>query len=250
VSIRTGLPVNLGTPRRGLSVWYTGTSAAAFSPADVTGLKVWLKADAITGKVNADPISQWDDSSGTGNHVVQATGGNQPTYRTNVVNSLPVVRFDGSDDFLEVAALAAAIPVPYVVFCVGKISTDKDFNRFYGESGGSANLGLDADNTGQVYIYNGSVSQIAASNGAAFHIYTVKWNGASSTAGVDTATLGAENPGTTDSQLDGLRVGMNGGGTPLAGDIAEILVYDNVISAGNTTNVVAYLGTKYGITVS
>jgi len=36
--------------------------------------------------------------------ATQGTSANRPTYQTNVVNGRPVVRFDGSDDFLTIAA--------------------------------------------------------------------------------------------------------------------------------------------------
>ena len=60
------------------------------------GLNVWLKADAIAGLTNGDFVSSWDDSSGNGNHATNSTAIKQPTYRTNVVNDLPAVRFNES----------------------------------------------------------------------------------------------------------------------------------------------------------
>lgn len=66
-------------------------------PSDIAGLVAWYKADAITGKNDGDPITQWDDSSGNARHL--ANGG-APNYQTNEINGLPVVRFDGIDDSL------------------------------------------------------------------------------------------------------------------------------------------------------
>jgi hypothetical protein len=74
-------------------------------PTDIAGLETWLRADAITGKVDGDPLSQWDDSSGNANHAAQVTGANQPLYKTGILNGLPVVRFDGTDDFMTVAGI-------------------------------------------------------------------------------------------------------------------------------------------------
>lgn len=75
---------------------------APFSPDQVAGLALWLKADAGTSTtVDGAAVSQWDDQSGNARHVTQATGANQPVYKTAIVNGKPVVRFDGANDFLQ-----------------------------------------------------------------------------------------------------------------------------------------------------
>ncbi|MBI5544326.1 MAG: hypothetical protein HY901_10580, partial [Deltaproteobacteria bacterium] len=53
---------------------------------------VWLKADAITLS-DGSPVAAWPDSSGNGRNAMAPAG--QPTFRTGVVNGLPVVRFSG-----------------------------------------------------------------------------------------------------------------------------------------------------------
>lgn len=65
------------------------------TPDQVSGLQLWLKADAITGLSDTSLVSQWDDSSGLANHATQPSSLVQPLYRTGIVNGLPVVRFDG-----------------------------------------------------------------------------------------------------------------------------------------------------------
>ncbi|RMG96173.1 MAG: hypothetical protein D6706_10620, partial [Chloroflexi bacterium] len=85
----------------------------AFSPADIPGLQLWLRADAGvwqdsvggTPAVNdGDVVGAWEDQSGNGNHATQATTTNKPIYWTNVVNGKPVVRFDGVDDDLALSS--------------------------------------------------------------------------------------------------------------------------------------------------
>ena len=68
-------------------------SAVAQTP-PTSGLKLWIKADAITGLNNGDKVSSWLDSSGSGNTAINATVANQPTYLTNGLNGLPVVHFN------------------------------------------------------------------------------------------------------------------------------------------------------------
>lgn len=71
-------------------------------PSAVTGLRAWWKADAIVGKNNGDAISSWVSSDSNAWDAAQATAAKQPTYRTNVKNGKPAVRFDGTDDLLVV----------------------------------------------------------------------------------------------------------------------------------------------------
>lgn len=57
-------------------------------------------------------VSQWSDQSGRGNHVLQGTGGAQPTLVANVLNGRPVLRFAAaSSQFLRVADATTGIEV-------------------------------------------------------------------------------------------------------------------------------------------
>src|SRR5262245_20271840 len=63
---------------------------------------LWLKADAITGLTNGDPVAEWPDSSGNDRDAAQSTPGARPVYVSEEQNSLPVVHFDAaSGSFLE-----------------------------------------------------------------------------------------------------------------------------------------------------
>ena len=70
-------------------------------PDSLSGLSLWLKADSITGVADGGTINSWNDSSGNDNHAVQASVGLRATYRANVINGNPVVRFDGLDDYFS-----------------------------------------------------------------------------------------------------------------------------------------------------
>lgn len=76
-------------------------SAAAWSPGDVDGLYAWYDADAISGLNNGDPVSTWTDESGNARNQTQVDTA-RPTYQTNIQNGLPGVRFDGSNDYMNV----------------------------------------------------------------------------------------------------------------------------------------------------
>ena len=79
-------------------------------PTDITTLKLWLKANAIVGLNDGDVVTTWSDASGNGNDAIQSTVAKKPIYKTNIVNGLPVVRFDGTDDYFSNTLIA---PLPW-----------------------------------------------------------------------------------------------------------------------------------------
>jgi hypothetical protein len=78
----------------------------------VTGLQAWYDAsdastlfDATSGGslVAADGgVARWEDKSGNARHFTQGTSGSRPLRKTAIQNSLAVLRFDGSNDFMSV----------------------------------------------------------------------------------------------------------------------------------------------------
>ena len=63
----------------------------------------WYKADAIVGYVTGADLTTWIDSSGNGYDISQAVAAAKPHYTTGVVNGLPAVLFDGTNDILSTA---------------------------------------------------------------------------------------------------------------------------------------------------
>jgi hypothetical protein len=100
-------------------------------------------ASAGTGLADGDPVSSWVDSSGTGHNATQ-TGTARPTFKTNVVNGKPVVRYTtaGASQLNLSSAISGA--APWTVFAVVR------------EVSGQAGFGLKGTGTPGVaapYIY-------------------------------------------------------------------------------------------------
>ncbi|QQS60227.1 hypothetical protein IPN41_03870 [Candidatus Falkowbacteria bacterium] len=74
-------------------------------PDSITGLIAWWKADALTLN-NGVRVSSWTDSSTSGRNATQNNDDFRPTFITNEVNSLPVVRFDGVNDNLNLSIIS------------------------------------------------------------------------------------------------------------------------------------------------
>jgi hypothetical protein len=90
----------------------------------IASLTLWLRADCVTGNA-ADPadnstVSTWVDLSGNGNN---ATGHGTPTYQSdaaNLINSQPVVNFNGSSSFTSIDIRAITRP-NITIFSVYKL---------------------------------------------------------------------------------------------------------------------------------
>ena len=220
------------------------SEGSTFSPSDVSGMIVWFKADAITGKVDNDTITQWDDSSGNAYHAntTNGTGGSAPNYKTNIINGLPVVRF--TSDKLETPSIT-------------ELSTNMTaFIVFKGSTGGYA-VSFDKDSSQNAIIYgfiankleifNSPRLEIGDFNVFAYGTILRKASSAETTVrrnGTQTNTSATVITTTADAITIGARAAA---AEPCGCDIAEFILYDSYLSAGNITSVESYLATKYGL---
>jgi 6-phosphogluconolactonase (cycloisomerase 2 family) len=81
----------------------------AFEPTEISGLKAWYDASTID-QADGTNVSAWLDSSGNEAHMYQSTTSAQPTLQTNELNGRAVVRFDGTDDFMNLTAPFDVLP--------------------------------------------------------------------------------------------------------------------------------------------
>jgi len=105
----------------------------------LSNLETWLDATNIVAADN-DPISTWTDQSGNANNANQGTSTFQPIFKTNQVNGLPSVRFDGLNDRLDFLSNVSATEISF--FAVYKSNSTSiralitlDRHLFYGVKG-------------------------------------------------------------------------------------------------------------------
>lgn len=225
----------------GLILKLSGNSPSAANPNTISNLAAWYKADSLVLS-NGDPISTWADS-GTNSRDVTQTGTARPTYRTNVINSLPVVRFDGVDDYLALAQSFISGD-NWTIIAVSKSSSGTGpvaSNDAPGQRGWVFFRGISGGNfeTGGV----GGTNYTASSG---FDIITVK-------GGIEIYTNGIFNSSSTrsiPSNSAAFEIGHRGFGDLFNGDIAELIIYSKKLSLLERAKVETYLSAKYAITVS
>lgn len=212
------------------------------SPPDIAGLKLWLKADAITGLSDNEPVSSWPDSSGLGNDAVQPSAQKQPTYKVNVLNRKPTVRFDGAGDFLATAPFPMPLPQPNTVFMVVRTNRPTKADVFMDGAEYMSHL-VDTDTVNYRMYAEAPLSATRGDTG--FHVLTAKFDGASSLLAVDGGQRYGGNSG--PRALGRLTLGVRADQLtlPLDGDIAEVIIYNTALSAPAMEQVEFYLKIKY-----
>ncbi len=239
----------------------------AFIPSDIDGLILWLKADAGVFEDSAkttpatddgDVIGAWADQSGNGNDATQGTTANKPTLRLNVVNGLPVIRFDGTNDILTIALDLGlgAIDNLAIFFVVNPVDTASSKIVL----GNQANAG---NRQGLVIFHNATENltyetRFNAGNITSLVAGTVDINFVLGSALLDSGTQELYRNGSLEgsgAQEDmaghdaSLFIGINrsGGGARYEGDMAEIILYNVALSNTQQVQVETYLNERYAI---
>ena len=231
------------------------------SPDKVAGLKLWLKADAITGLSDGGPVSAWGDSSGSGLDVTQS-GTARPTYKTNILNGKPVVRFDGIDDQLvksSVTISSLAGPDTGTIFVLQKQPTPSSPTvTFNIASGGSNRINLHLTFYDSFYFDFGNfeAGRVSANQpggwNVGYHVVVCRRGGSGGNIWVDGKSVAT---GTFGNLLDtaasgAIRVGSDGAGIFFSGDIVELFIYNSALSTEDRQAMEDYLGSKYNITIT
>lgn len=218
-----------------------GQSSGAFSPDQVAGLQLWLKADAITGLVDNDPVATWLDSSGSANDATQGTAANRPLYKTGILNGKPVVRFDATNDgMLTANNVFTALPISFFVVYMGNGNGNA---RRTIQGVGGANW-LIGPYLNEWRVFNGGFIGAGGLTPGAFRVHTFIQN-----AGGGTFWLNGSLVGSNANTAVPNTIALGAAGTfveAIDGDVAEIIGYNTDVSSQRTA-IEAYLKAKWNI---
>ncbi|MFA6175236.1 MAG: RHS repeat-associated core domain-containing protein [Phycisphaerae bacterium] len=217
------------------------------------GMKLWLRGDlGVTS--NGSSVSAWGDQSGSGNNALQGNGGNQPTVQSGVLNGKPVIRFDGTDDNLSIADNVGLSPATLTAYVVGKYQTGgastygvfllksnpsqwTSFGMF--RDGGNLKWSINMWNTNYVSSTQSADTWMVMKGSYDLSKLKLKVNGGTSVEGNYTSAINYTG--------DALYLGSGPGGSPLKGEIAEVLLYDHALTESEAGNVETYFYERYGV---
>lgn len=227
---------------RALSAEYTPPGGGAV-PGDYTNLLLWLKADAITGVADGAAVASWPDLSGHNYHATNSTAIERPTFIVNGTNSLPVVRFNGSQTLGANAPTSGGEQTVIAVIKPSSLSGVKTIR------GGAVQFRLEDDSIQVVHEGVGLIAKAflpAAST--EFQVLTMTLSTSSGTVGMWLGNVcgwyGAQSAGPFSADTTGIGVSTIWGEV-FTGDIAEIACYDRVLDDTERTTLVTSLRQKW-----
>jgi len=228
----------------------------------ITGLSLWLRADCVTGNA-ADPadnstVNTWTDLSGLGNNATRQSG--TPTFQSdasNLINSQPVVNFDGSSTFTSID-IRAITRSNVSIFAVYKLRSTNQVGVWGIDDGGWDRFFMARWNGDDGIISHSGTTTVPLSgqNGVTKFVTTIyKYNVNSGSSVYDNGTL--VNSFTDQAAISAAQstlrigsIGAIGGGYQLIGDIAELIIFDQALSDTDRKTVNGYLNTKYNLGMS
>jgi uncharacterized repeat protein (TIGR03803 family) len=217
------------------------------SPTNITGMQLWLKADA---GVAAD-ISTWADQSGNDNNATQANPSQRPTLVTNALNGWPVMHFDASQQqYLQLPNVMASATSPTGEATAGEIFMVVRSTGTTGSLGGWGGI------YGSYYPYNGNIYDDFGTN-----VWTSLGQPAQDITQYQLYNISSSSSEWTQRfnglvNYDRLVNTVSFRASPvlgtsnnifLSGDIAEIIVYNQVLTQAQRDTVNTYLGSKYNL---
>jgi len=251
-----------------------------FDPDDISGCMLWLKADAITGHSDAADLTAWTDSSGEGHDItVPGTAARRPHYKTGIINSKAAVLFTGSaDEYLTTSGIEAITKggVDYSVFLVVKPTSVSTNNQLmFGASTGTSwqsvtsasnqnKLIMGIDNASKFAVYGKDIDSdksigTALSDDTAYVLScayddsaNIMWQFIDGTQSDKETSYESGTNNLSNPTMGAILTSGRGGTTysnEYTGYIAEVVVFDSVLSERNLVDMHHYLGNKYGISV-
>lgn len=242
-------------------------ASSDFVPSDISDLRCWLRADLGVSTVGSD-VSNWADQSGNGIDFEQATASARPLLVEDELNGEPVIRGDGTADFLYNTARAIvggdAIKTLFVVFNPGSTVTSEvflcegTFNAVEGGGSGRVQMFYSISTAYQTSGFGGTIVWDEGSVADEFHVliftqptsdatdYELRIdNGPLVTKSIDPSYTYTVNPNS------GLFCIIDFDSTPHStfcdGDIAELIVYSRELTEDERTEVYDYLVARYAL---
>ena len=225
----------------------------SIQPNGITGLILWLKSDTQTWQdsafttaaaANNDPVGGWRDQSG-GGYDATGSGTARPLLKTSVINGYPSIFYDGVNDVLTGAFFTLK---PASMFVVGRIPDAVSIDVLIGNAGNG--LGFDIVNT-DLRLLRTNVSAIGTAVGAmtanAWFLAEATYSGAGAYEVLLNSVSKASGTNNLTISSVAYDIASAPGGYWARGDIVEVVMYDNVISASNRQGLETYFNQRYGI---
>lgn len=245
------------------------------SPVSTTsGLTLWLETTSVNSFKNefqeegSKPQYWYDINPQSVNkfEASQSLQDKRPIYLEEAVNNLPALKFDGSNDYYDIAYNSELNPKNFTIFSVSKVKSALNYSSVYSSRGVEG------------AVYGGYMLYARLSNWEAWYGIYATWDSPSKnvnglelekatviTTSFDGTRAKLYNNGSQkDSDVVGVYPNINtsnpfriGAGAPesvdgdffLDGYIAEIIIFNRSLKTEERQAVEKYLGKKWGVRI-
>lgn len=222
-----------------------------------TGLQIDLNASNCGVTVDTATLATWPDKSGNGNDAAQATSGFRPQYRTNQINGLPAIKFDGSNDRVTNTGYAGIGTGEFTDFWVTSNSTPAASTVVGSMGSNTSNLGMMIGTTGSgkwVFSKPGTaiVTTTSPTIGTAWNVLRIQRTSGNVSLFVNGQPTSPTNVGVGTMNVGaGFQIGCDTAtGEFWSGFVARRLFYSASLSDPNAHAIEDYLGLLTGITIT
>jgi len=208
----------------------------AWTPSNTTVAAWYDAADAGTVLISGTAVTNWLDKSGNGYHSSQASSNPRPQYQSSVLNGLPVVMFDGTDDVLPITGTFSMQNV-FIVLNANDGATFTNWRWPFGGWTASNNKFVAAyANPTTTQLYSGGTAYLNGTTAGSAYVNFDPLSSYKIFGSMLTATSGAR----ADWKI-------GNGDAFWKGGIAEIVVTSGTITTGDRQKVEGYLAWKWGL---
>jgi hypothetical protein len=218
---------------------------SSYDPSTDPSVVEWLKADALS-LTDGAPIVIWPASKG--NDLIQVTVTARPIFKTNILNGRPIVRTDGTQQWMASDDFLSAVAQPDQIFVVFRTFTTSSSDYILSSSTIDTVQGI-AIFPGNTFDFFAGIDQSMGASDTNWHILCVEVNGASSRYSFNGGAFSTMSGSPGTESLSNLEIGGGVGaiGNPSSlsrSDYAEIIIRSG---HRDVTPVENYLNTKWAI---
>lgn len=256
--IQTARKLTKNSPVPGIKdlvAWFETSSEESFSNLTTGAI--------LTNISDQTAISRWNDINPqriNKNNATQNTTSNRPLYMENVLNGIPAIRFDGTNDSFDLPS-GEILNTPTTVFIVKRNNGSQLDRYIIGRRSSADSLGVNG-----IVSINSNISYCASSDASwnslnytstlrdeilsfscsstttRIRLNNSSWNSRS------TATTMINQP--TMTAAIARNAGFGVGANQFNGDIFEIIIYNRELNEEEVTDIERYLSKKYGIALN
>jgi hypothetical protein len=226
------------------------TTSASGGEMPLGDLRLWLKADSILWNSSGGLVRTWFDQTTNHNDANQTTTASQPQWLDRVLNNRPILRFDGvSDNFTLPNLLSGTTQAEVFVVLKAAVDLPVASHQLWVLGGVSSGNAAYPNSAGNIVEEFGTTSAQTVGNPAQpldqYHLYNVAGQAGSWAARIN-GVLQFSASANTYGFWATPRLGF-GNNSYFAGDIAEVLIFDKVLSSAERNSVQAYANSKYAL---